>query len=596
MKPWSGRANWAQFGAAELEQIAEEAALSSAHPWVSRAWKWLHGRLGSEVLDGLPGTDSEEGVEGPPETLYPIVGVKDGRGLLGFLRLVESPTTSDPVLTCLSEILYPVMGKRFLLGRSLLIEGEPEGGSEALATFVAGLSLILDLKHGHATTATGAFKNGEFGTVNEHTIIAKIEAAQRFGYKRMIVVEGQGGIPQELEGFVVRVPTDPVLAMPAILELIETDDRPEAMALVLSAFDQAKVRTCGGLNEDSGKRVLQVLDPFIAPRFSKLTRFVAHDLRSRVLLHLGKTEQAHREDVSAEEVRPKYLPDSGWLLHYLKWHRIAHRSVLLLDQGHWCDDDSAHRKLDCVLQSLSVCETRAEALARLYLRNARARRWDFLGRLRGDKSLLRDSFEEYTRNHEEWQDHCDYAKSIGLDDGDIRRQENQAMDPMVAIFELEGALDRDLLGQLRFWPSHSYDPKKESPFDLVAGIRWLAVTDVEKANSLVPDVLARLEVDGKDKCISYPWFLAYESILRHDLGGSAAQGVAVVNLLNVLEELESKDSGSVLGILALRTRRLLELAGADLKAALAFGGTSPLSDLAEDLLSEPSTLVRRCPY
>ena len=100
-------------------------------------------------------------------------------------------------------------------------------------------------------------------------------------------------------------------------------------------------------------QTVKATSPFVGADVPPLVRFVAHDIRSRVYLHAGQTGKAVEQKEKAAILRSSLEIPDGWLGDYIKWHQVAHHSVVALDQGYWEDEQPDHKLLDKRLTHLS---------------------------------------------------------------------------------------------------------------------------------------------------------------------------------------------------------------------------------------------------
>jgi hypothetical protein len=335
-----------------------------------------------------------------------------------------------------------------------------------------------------------------------------------------------------------------------------------------------------------------------------LARHVAHDIRSRALLHVGRTDEAAEEKKKADASRPAPLEfPSGWLGDYLKWHQVAHHAVLALDQGRWDDDEPEHRLLDRTLDRLlgAISDQQAgreELLAALFLSSTRGRRFDFLGRWHRDSDLLCRAWDGVTRFRSVWPDLFDYCCQIGLRDADLHRQHNCCLDVLASYWHLKGHLPVSWseIGHT-FWPeASSVEVERLGPFDLANLLRWKVISGQEVSVDIVDRVLKAGRRMFEYAQGGYPFFLVYEMVLRYRLGNEAHQCEAADQLASSSLFSPELPPTSILTLLGLRAERLLEGADAPCPRVNRPKTGTRLMKLAEELLAEPSSLIDRCPY
>jgi hypothetical protein len=484
-----------------------------------------------------------------------------------------------------------------------LILRDAGGASVGLSALIAASVNLLSVTPREDFAATGCFDAGNGLTpVEPATLATKVEAAKQWAYRRLLVVEGQTGIPPKSGLEIVEIPGNLILALFAIVREVAASPNDLALARILAVFDQAAVRA--DPRDQDLDRTLQVTQDFVNPATPELARHVAHDIRSRALLHAGRTAEAADEKRKADGLRPAALDfPSGWLGDYLKWHQVAHHAVLALDQGRWEDGEPEHRLLDRTLERLlgAISDQQAgreELLAALFLSNTQARRLDFLGRWHRDSGLLCRAWDDVTRFRSLWPGLFDYCRQIGLRDGDLRRQQNCCLDVLASYWHLKGHLpDSWAVVGHTFWPqASSVEVEQLGAFDLPNLLRWKVISGQEVGVDLVKGALeAGRKPFGRAQG-EYPFFLVYETVLRYRLGTDAQRHVAADALSRSCLFSSTMSSASILTLLALRAERLLKEAGySQLIATRPTPGT-PLAVRADELLCRPDALVDRCPY
>ena len=452
--------NWAWLGTRTVEDIASRATQASeAATWLKHAYAWMYARLDDSRRCNLPRPIAEP--RGPSAGMVPVLGATStGTGCLGFVAVrfeaTSCPNPTDDMESAVQEAAEAVgdvfRSLDFNLGHPhWRLDVRPGGGrSVGLSSVVASLISLLSLSVREDFAATGCFTSGEgLSPVPPDTLSAKLQAAKRWGYQRILVVEGQTGIPTDCGLEFVEIPRDLAYALFAILREIADGPAAQAVARLLAVFDQAVVRA--DPRDRDPDHTLRMTGEFIDPSKPALVRHVAHDIRSRALLHAGLTAEAAAERELADTLRPGSLEfPSGWLGEYLKWHQVAHHAVLALDQGRWDDDEPEHRQLDRTLDRLlgAIEDRRAgreELLAALFLTNTRARRLDFLGRWHRDAILLHRAWTEVTRFRPHWQPLFEYSREIGLRDSNLNRQQNYCLDLLASYWHLEGHISEPWL-------------------------------------------------------------------------------------------------------------------------------------------------------
>lgn len=604
--------DWAWLGRQRLEDVARVGTQSSEPAtWVKKAYAWVYGRLDAKQRKSLPSPIVTP--RGPLQGMVPIVGACfDGTGCLGFVSVQYKPAASPPptedteraahdAATAVAEIFRRLdhgLGQPYV---ELMLR-DAGGESVGLSSLIAAMINLLSVTPRDDFAATGCFNavNG-LQPVEGDTLPIKIETAKAWGYRRLLVVEGQPGISPSCGVEIVEIPCNLTYALLAILREVTTSPSGLALARVLAVFDQVAVRA--DPRDQELDRTLQVTQDFVNPATPELARHVAHDIRSRALLHAGRTEEANEEKRNADQLRPKPLEfPSGWLGDYLKWHQVAHHAVLALDQGRWDDGQPEHQLVDRTLERLlgAISDQQAgreELLAALFLSNTRARRLDFLGRWRRDSELLCRAWDDVTRFRSYWLALFEYCRQIGLNDSDLHRQHNYCIEVLASYWHLKGRLPEPWreIGHT-FWPATSaVEVEQLGPFDLANLLRWKAIFGQEVGVDFVDRVLKTAQKMFERAQGGYPTFLAFETVLRYRMGDDEQQRMAADALARSCL-FSSVSPASILVLLALRASRLLETIGYhQLKPTRPTQGTS-LAVRAEELLHDPETLVDRCPY
>lgn len=598
---------WEWASDRSLADLAAYGADPYAPLWLRQAYAWLHARLDDARRAELA-SPLDVAPAGPPPGWFPVLGADGlGGGRLCFLTLAFEPTATptrdgDTERAIAGAATWVASSVRLLRHDTdypaaalhpIHLAGGPSAG---LAAFVLAAIRVLGLESDGRLAATGCWSQTERGprlaSVSSETLQIKLELAARWGYRTVLVVDGQDGADQCPAGVeVVTIPSDPGQALLAIVRRLDPGGR--QLAETLATYDLSVVRR--KTTDRSVSAVLAATQPLVEAGTPTLVRHLAHDIRSRVFLQTGDTVRAAEElaNADAHPAPPLEVPD-GWLAPYLRWHQSAQRTIVAIDQGFLSDDDPPHAHLDEAITRLDRPLGLAEHLSLFYMRNARARRLDYLGRLRRDRDLLERAWADYTYFHEHWDALVAYDAELGMEDGGLRRQHNQVSDVVAAW--------RDLTGELPDWPhldtlwpesvpDLAVEDAPDPRFDLPVWLRWRAIRgpqpsadDVERSLSTVGD--------GPDP-IRHPLYLIPETILRYRLG-TDDQRERAASQLRRAESLDA-DPGSILSVLGLRTAALLAPYGIDFEAASPTPGTA-LARLADDLRADPDTLVARCPY
>lgn len=605
--------DWAWFGRQRLEDVARWGTQSSEPAtWLKEAYAWVYSRLEADQRSLLPAPIAAP--RGPSRGMIPVLGAcPAGAGCLGFVSVRFEPTActrpTEDSQRVAHEVATAVADAFRRLDHDLgqpyieLFLGVAGGPSIGLSAVIAALVNLLSLTPREDFAATGCFDaKQELTPVEPTTLPVKVETAKQWAYRRLLVVEGQTGIPSNCNLEIVEIPRNLIYALSAILHEVTDSPTGLAVARVLAVFDQAAVRA--DPRDQDLARTLRITQDFVNPATPELARHVAHDIRSRALLHAGRTNEADEEKKKADALRPEPLEfPSGWLGDYLKWHQVAHHAVLALDQGRWEDAEPEHQILDRTLERLlgAISDQQAgreELLAALFLSNTRARRLDFLGRWHRDSDLLCRAWDDVTRFRPLWPALFDYCRQIGLRDGDLHRQHNCCLDVLASYWHLKGHLPDSWfkIGHT-FWPeASSVEVEQLGPFDLPNLLRWKVISGQEVGVDLVDRVLkaARRMFDRAHG--RYPTFLAFEAVLRYGVGSEEQQREAADALARSCLFASAFSPASILTLLALRAERLLTAFGySHLMPTRPTRGT-PLAVRVDELLRHPDELVDRCPY
>ena len=605
--------DWAWLGRQRLDNVARWGTQSSEPAtWLKEAYAWIYPRLDAQQRSLLPTPIAAP--RGPSHGMVPVLGAcPGGTGCLGFVSVrfasATCPGPTEDSQRAAHDAATAVAGAFRRLDHHL---GQPNvelflrdagGTSVGLSAVVAALVNLLSLTPRDDFTATGCFDaSQELTPVEPATLPLKIEAAKQWAYRRLLVVEGQAGIPSRCGLEIVEIPRNLIYALFAILREVTVSPNGPALARVLAVFDQTAVRA--DPRDQDLDHTLRVTQDFVNSTTPELSRHVAHDIRSRALLHAGRTDEAAMEKKKSDVLRPAAFDfPSGWLGDYLKWHQVAHHAVLALDQGRWDDDEPEHRLLDRTLERLlgAISDQQAgreELLAALFLSNTRSRRLDFLGRWHRDSALLCRAWDDVTRFRSLWPGLFDYCRQIGLRDGDLHRQHNSCLDILASYWHLKGQLPKSWseIGH-SFWPQASpVKVEQLGPFDLPNLLRWKAISGQEASVNMVDRVLTAARGMFDRAQGSYPAFLTFEAVLRYGVGDKEQRSEAADALARSCLFSYSLSSASILTLLALRAERILKSHGYSQMTATRPASGTPLAALADELLRHPDKLVDRCPY
>ncbi len=614
---FSGEPDWDVYFCLNLAEAAEEGR--GPFQWTRNAYAWLHGRLDEARRRGLPSpTDDAEPV-GPPSKLFPVL-LSDYSKSGGAMAFIELGISGCAAAEGIEDFLHPPQQAADAAAAFFRRLGadvqhphisfnppyEVYGGSGSLSAFIITLVHLLGWKPApDDICATGMWEDKKFRPVEPESLEGKTTVARKWGYRKLFVVEGQRGL-DVVEGMeVIEVPSDPEFACLKIARHLVSNEETadEGFARVLAIFDQAAVRD--EPHDSDLDRIMRMTEPFAVSKYS-LAKHIAHDIRSRALLHAGRTDESEIERRCAEQVEPDLKPD-GWLGDYLRWGQTAHRSVMAVDMGQWDENDRDHQRLRRVLDHLHKGAEeegsggKRELFAALQLANTDGMRLEFLGRLREDVDLLGKAWRRRTRLMQYWPHIMQYAQKLGLRDTSMHRQHNYCMDVLASYHALTGELPSGWepdWGAMKFYPCKTDIEELADgrfPFDVFNWLRWQSIT----GNKLTEQEVEKALRSTKGKSY-YPYTLIYEAVLRHapvqmhGLRLRAARRLAEADFFDP-SKLSRR---SILTILSIRARRLLEEFKDVIEAPRPVEPEpeTALARLAEELLREPDKIAARCPY
>lgn len=606
-------ASWRWFGGQPLSRLAE-LGTDPTEPatWVKSGYAWLYQRLSPQQQVDLPVPIAAPA--GPPESYVPVLAATGtGVGRLGFLNVQfdKTPRGFGDGVHWMAQAAANAVAAVFRqinpeIGWPHVDTSEtPEGGGSSLG-LAAGIACLAHLMGTHVSdraVATGIIEtDGRLRTVEPDTIPQKLEVAQRFGYRDVLLVRGQEGVPADCDLSIVSL--SPAWQL-AVFELLQTGfETPpaEALAHLLGVMDQVLVRTA--IERQDPRLAMELTSQFTHDKVPRLVRHVAHDIRSRVLLQTGRLEKAERERWSAADNQPFVFDfPTGWLGEYLKWHQPAHHSVCALQRGEWANDAREHQELDVLIDGLnqSLAARRAgksELLASLILSNTRALRLECVGLWEDRESALHQAWDDLVRHAGYWDRLFDYCQSIGLHDSTLRRQQNLCLRVAAAGKEVLGEIPAHWhFATLRLWPSsEDFDVLALNSYDLSAVIRWNMVTEQPLDSTVVESILTR----AIDLCVehrgAYPSYEPVELALHYGMGDDdqlrrAGECLSSSILFNV-----NLDDTSYLTLAAARAYHLLRRIGMDVNLPRLPRESSPFFERVRKLHAEPETMVRRCPF
>jgi hypothetical protein len=468
------------------------------------------------------------------------------------------------------------------------MNGTAYGTSISLPAIIAALQHIFDLHLPDGIIATGCLENGILVPVSEDTLSDKIAVAKKFGYKKLVLVEGQKGIPADNPLEKVFVNTDPILAIFDLMLLRGVIPKDRHLARLLFAYDQKEGRS---LNTERLKKFLN--------NKSKLIRYITHDIFSRNALHQGKTTESkkYRQQIGTLEW---YEIPSGYLGHYLRYEQIAATAILEVDLGIWNDKVEIHSELDKRFNHLKNAidgkfADRDDYLSALVLANTRALRQRFLARLEQTPKRFESAWNDLIFLFEDWQKIFDYAQRKLKKNYTPQRQRNYCLELLTDYWNIYKALPK-WNGVDLFLDTCTKDFKKDGwkdAFNKIAELNYRTITKQPLTEKELATFIKRAQANFSETN-KYPNFILYENILRF-YPNTEQREYCLDKLAEVLPEL-TKEQSSIFIVLALRTRQILLNNGRKVPEPVLPNKGTELRNIANKLLSEPKTLIERCPY
>lgn len=634
-------ADWGWALAQAPLDLAALVRAKKAHLWLERFVRALDRRLVGAF--DLPSSerDSAEPQWLPPHVI-PIVGARsDQVGALGAMKIGRSEQTlsasgSDVIVKPVGDDLESAAQAGVSLVCKAVTELVPDayrpvielevehiaaGDSVALPAAIGALLNIFGLTWPADMVASGGIdvQRGIFRPVPSETLASKAKAARAWGFTRILLVEDMDDDNDldEIEGLrVERVPGHPAALAIALAQLQGIDLDEENIAKALTVFDLRVGRAGAHMLGE----VIRATAPFIEGT-SPLVRHIAFDMRSRALLHVGRTSEAQQALHEADALRGQGdLPD-GRLRDVLRYQQPAHRSIIHLDLGEWSDEHPAHRAVDELIAELdSEWPTKHERLMRFFLANTRARRHEYLGRLHGDESRFESAWTDLLHDSKQWSDLLDQfaQQELHLPDTNRERIHNQITDLAWSRVVCSGVLPTSWQVVLESWEAPRV-PLVESLNEAVIEYTLTSGETLHIGKSGF-DALARLkrhialgepglppELEELQNAItcrvigapSYPWFYWLE------LGATLAREHG----MDLPLPEHGKEGGfeqawsfllnapmGIAQIIALRSDQLLRGLNRSLPSVQPPDPETPLGRLFNELQSDPSSVIRRAPY
>ena len=568
--------------------------------------------------------------------LVPVVGVRAGaEGVVGVLQfeqprnpvgrsfthlslsngeVIESGASVDLGISLAFESLVEFMPESVQPSAHLDIEGIPAGDSMALPAAMGAILQVFDCTWPSDLIASGGLcqDHRSFSPVPVETLTAKAQAARRWGYQRIALVEDPDDRRTVIEGLeVVRIPREPGALPLALASLPGVKLSEEKIACALAIFD-LRIGRSGPQVHD---RVLAVTSPLLEVD-SPIVRHIALDMRSRIHLHAGRVVDSQESLLEADSLRGRGpLPD-GRLRDILRYQQPAHRSIVHVDLGEWGDDLPAHVAVDHLIENLdSLWATRHERLMRFFLANTRARRQEFLGRLHSDSSRFDRAWSDLLHHQDQWGDLIDsFAEGeLHLPDTNRERIENQLIDVAFSRYQLEGSIPREwsevittfstevtsLVDQasdsVLTFESDANEALRLSGngFDLISHFKRHQVLGLPGDPAEVTRALEskRCLVQGR---LPYPWFHWLELVALE--AQRKGQSLPFPDDLAEAWGFVLADPQGIASVIALRSQQVLSQLGQELPEITPPSSNTAIGVLFAELASETDALFRRAPY
>ena len=637
--------DWAEvYATSSLQDCADHyRADPRRYEWLALG-RGLEAKIGSSgsVFDGCRGEVMPEWL--PATTVFILgAGSDESSGCMGHVaarpatrtigmppmlesieRISGSQSILDSLIDRLVEVVRPLSPDATAPILEIVTPREGIGHSHALAAAVSVMHALVGARVPDGTAATGGYDRvtQRFSPVPPDTLVSKARAAARWGVRRILVTTDQE-IPEaaRLAGLEwMRLPPEPAALPLQVISLAGVDagnhEEPgviQALRLSLAVYDRQVARSL----DTPIETVMDVTGSFLGEDGSAagdpVLAFLAADIRSRVLLHAGRSVESAAWNRRAVSLLGHGDLPSGLLGDHLLYEHPAHASVIALDLGILDPEDEdgePHRRLDVAIHDLEDrwC-TRHQVLLRLFARNTRWRRRLHQARWHLDPNRLveaeSDLMAEWDRWHELLDQHA--TGTLGMGNSDLARQWNYVLEHLVTDAALEdpdrfilrraGAPENArerlfalpmLVEEIR---SRQKEPGSLSTFDLRGLLQgWWLLGEVD--GNAVEQVVHSL-----DRHPSMPrharwaeWLWRFGDV-PHELVGQLLR-----------EEVLRHQGGSEEGIgriLALRRAAMLDLEGHGsrwLESIPSPKGPESLVRAFEDLRSEPATILVRSPY
>jgi hypothetical protein len=609
--------NWEWLGSLSEEELKESVEDNPHINWLKLKW-----------IERSSCTESTESYDSPPQDYVPVLTTNGIDGRLGFLtvddkKYYNSNTTNEPcefklhayrAAKVVFDLFRPIIPHIGIGDPDIGIHLTKDGGGKSISlpAMIAALQCLTGIRLPDTIVSTGCLTDEEkLEPVDSNTLSLKIETAKRFGYKKLIVVKGQEGIPPEYVENIIKVDSDPLTAIlqlsdPNRTGVIKKDQR---LARLLFYADRL-----GKLKDN------KIIESFCENNSSVLLRSVAYDIRSRNTLHHGKTNESDEYRQKIEQLTWSNIPD-GYLGHYLRYEHFAATSILEIDLGIWDNTHKTHQEVDNRLKNLqntieSGYADRNDYFGALRLANTRAFRKRFLARYNQDVNLLESAWEDLIFLFDKWDEIFKYPHQYYVDQTSITvRQRYYCLECLTDYWYIKKCLPewknvKDFLKwykKKRFNNNNNTTYNLDTTYNLIAELNYQVIKEQSLSeNNFKQKFINKIE---SFNITQYPNWILCENILRfsddqlkqHCLKIEITdehKQKCLTKLKDALPTLSS-DNTSKFILLALRTWQILIDNGVkeeQISLPPAPSEKTQLRKIYDGLISNPKTLVVRCPY
>ncbi|MDR3198409.1 MAG: hypothetical protein LBU34_11130 [Planctomycetaceae bacterium] len=574
--------DWQWFCLFSLQEIKQFADKNPNVDWLQKASVWVTDRNNSQ---------------GPPENYVPVLTTNDNGGQLGFLSVDKKRTYGNALQPSEFEShAYDAAKIIFDLFRPFQHDlGEPlvdiyldktgGGSSLSLPAMIAALQRLTGIRLPDTVISTGCLTNKELTPADPDTLSLKIETAKQFGYKTLIVVTEQIGIPQDCGLEIIKVDTNPLIAIFQLINSKLTGAIPKDRHIARLLFSADRLQQL----KDN-----QIIESFLNNNYSELVHFVACDILSRSALHQGKTTESDQYRKQIGQLPWNKIPND-YLGHYLCYERFAATSILEIDLGIWNDEHETHKEVDKRLEHLQNAikygyADRNDYFGALTLANARALRKCFLARYEQNFDRLESAWHDLIFLFDDWNEIFVYAQRIDKK-STLARQRNYCLECLMDYWKINKCLPKwEKVDE--FLTRIDKKNKTNDAYDMIAQLNYCVIKRKLPSENNLKQLIEKNDLLDVTE---YPNWILYENILRFEIGNVQQRQYCLEKLREVPES--SKDNASITVLLALRTRQILIDNGAKQILPL----TAPpegtrLREIYDNLISTPEILVDRCPY